>query len=105
MAASCLGDQPLQAVGATVAWRVTGAPRRQPTKSFPANGWTPATWPAPTRTATSGLFCRDRVGYKAPDEIVLLDTMPLNPTGKIDRPALKRIAEYHLHPHGLDAAA
>jgi long-chain acyl-CoA synthetase len=49
------------------------------------------------------LFCRDRVGYKAPEEIVVLDTMPLNPTGKIDRIALKRIAEDHLHPHGLDA--
>src|SRR5437763_15120752 len=51
------------------------------------------------------LFCRDRVGYKAPEEIVFLDTMPLNPTGKIDRAALKRIAEDHLHPHGLDATA
>ncbi len=28
--------------------------------------------------------------------------MPLNPTGKIDRVGLKRMAEDHLHPHGLD---
>jgi hypothetical protein len=27
--------------------------------------------------------------------------MPLNPTGKIDRAGLKRMAEDHLHPHGL----
>jgi acyl-CoA synthetase (AMP-forming)/AMP-acid ligase II len=47
------------------------------------------------------VFCRDRIGYKAPDEIVFLDDMPLNPTGKIDRVGLKRMAEDHLHPHGL----
>ena len=46
-------------------------------------------------------FCRERVGYKAPEEIVFLDEMPLNPTGKIDRVGLKRMAEDHLHPHGL----
>ncbi len=51
------------------------------------------------------LFCRDRVGYKAPEEIVFLDSMPLNATGKVDRVALKRLAEDHLHPHGLDADA
>lgn len=48
------------------------------------------------------VFCRDRVGYKAPEEVVVLDEMPLNPTGKIDRVGLKRLAEDHLHPHGLD---
>ncbi|MGV1049982.1 MAG: class I adenylate-forming enzyme family protein [Solirubrobacterales bacterium] len=48
------------------------------------------------------VFCRERVGYKAPEEIVFLDAMPLNPTGKIDRVGLKRMAEDHLHPHGLD---
>jgi long-chain acyl-CoA synthetase len=48
------------------------------------------------------VFCRDRVGYKAPEEVVFLDEMPLNPTGKIDRTGLKRMAEEHLHPHGLD---
>jgi acyl-CoA synthetase (AMP-forming)/AMP-acid ligase II len=46
------------------------------------------------------VFCRDRVGYKAPEEIVFLDEIPLNPTGKIDRVGLKRMAEDHLHPHG-----
>jgi long-chain acyl-CoA synthetase len=32
------------------------------------------------------------VGYKAPEEIVFLDAMPLNPTGKVDRAALKKLA-------------
>ena len=45
------------------------------------------------------VFCRERIGYKAPDEIVSLDRMPLNPTGKIDRAGLKKLAEEHLHPH------
>jgi acyl-CoA synthetase (AMP-forming)/AMP-acid ligase II len=49
------------------------------------------------------VFCRERVGYKAPEEVVFLDEMPLNPTGKIDRVGLKRMAEDHLHPHGLEA--
>lgn len=48
------------------------------------------------------VFCRDRVGYKAPEEVVVLDEMPLNPTGKIDRVGLKKMAEDHLHPHGLE---
>ena len=48
------------------------------------------------------VFCRERVGYKAPEEIVFLDEMPLNPTGKIDRVGLKKLAEDHLHPHGLN---
>jgi long-chain acyl-CoA synthetase len=48
------------------------------------------------------VFCRDRVGYKAPEEVVFLNEMPLNPTGKVDRVGLKRMAEDHLHPHGLD---
>jgi acyl-CoA synthetase (AMP-forming)/AMP-acid ligase II len=47
------------------------------------------------------VFCRDRVGYKAPEEVIVLDEMPLNPTGKIDRVGLKKMAEDHLHPHGL----
>ena len=47
------------------------------------------------------VFCRERVGYKAPEEVVMLDEMPVNPTGKIDRVGLKRMAEDHLHPHGL----
>jgi acyl-CoA synthetase (AMP-forming)/AMP-acid ligase II len=44
-------------------------------------------------------FARERVGYKAPEEVVFLDEMPLNPTGKVDRVGLKRLAEQHLHPH------
>ena len=47
------------------------------------------------------VFCRERIGYKAPEEVVFLEEMPLNPTGKIDRVGLKRMAEDHLHPHGL----
>ncbi len=38
-------------------------------------------------------FARDRIGYKAPEEIVILDAMPLNATGKVDRVTLKRMAE------------
>ncbi|HZA66296.1 MAG TPA: class I adenylate-forming enzyme family protein [Geminicoccaceae bacterium] len=38
-------------------------------------------------------FARARIGYKAPEEIVVLDAMPLNATGKVDRVALKRMAE------------
>ncbi len=49
---------------------------------------------APQPTASELIrFCRDRVGYKAPEEIVVLDEMPLNATGKIDRVTLKRMAE------------
>jgi acyl-CoA synthetase (AMP-forming)/AMP-acid ligase II len=47
------------------------------------------------------VFCRERIGYKAPEEIVFLAQMPLNPTGKIDRAGLKAMAEDHLHPRGL----
>jgi acyl-CoA synthetase (AMP-forming)/AMP-acid ligase II len=38
-------------------------------------------------------FARKQVGYKAPEEIVFLDEMPLNATGKVDRVTLKRMAE------------
>jgi acyl-CoA synthetase (AMP-forming)/AMP-acid ligase II len=38
-------------------------------------------------------FARARVGYKAPEEVVVLEEMPLNPTGKVDRASLKRMAE------------
>jgi long-chain acyl-CoA synthetase len=48
-------------------------------------------------------FCRERIGYRAPEEIVVLDDMPLNPTGKIDRVGLKRMAEEHLHLNGSTA--
>lgn len=51
--------------------------------------------PDAERPTTSELmrFSRERVGYKAPEEIVVLDEMPLNATGKIDRVSLKRMAE------------
>ncbi|MEM7009231.1 MAG: long-chain fatty acid--CoA ligase, partial [Thermodesulfobacteriota bacterium] len=39
------------------------------------------------------LFSRKRIGYKAPEDIVILEEMPLNPTGKIDRVSLKKLAE------------
>jgi acyl-CoA synthetase (AMP-forming)/AMP-acid ligase II len=38
-------------------------------------------------------FARERIGYKAPEDIVILEEIPLNPTGKIDRLKLKRLAE------------
>ena len=36
------------------------------------------------------VHCRERIGYKAPEEILFLDEMPLNPTGKVDRKDLER---------------
>jgi len=56
--------------------------------------------PPPTEAELIG-FTRERIGYKAPEEVVILDEMPLNATGKVDRAGLKRLAEEHLHPHGL----
>jgi acyl-coenzyme A synthetase/AMP-(fatty) acid ligase len=41
-------------------------------------------------------FARERVGYKAPEEVVVLAAMPLNATGKVDRVALKQMAEARL---------
>jgi long-chain acyl-CoA synthetase len=41
-------------------------------------------------------FARDRIGYKAPEEIVFLAEMPLNATGKVDRVRLLRMAEQRL---------
>ncbi len=41
------------------------------------------------------LFVREEIGYKAPEEVVFIEEMPLNPTGKTDRPALKALAEAH----------
>jgi acyl-coenzyme A synthetase/AMP-(fatty) acid ligase len=49
----------------------------------------------PTSSELIG-FARERVGYKAPEEIVILDTMPLNVTGKVDRMILKQMAEERL---------
>ena len=42
-------------------------------------------------------FARARVGYKAPEEVVVLDEMPRTATGKLDRSGLKRMAESSLH--------
>ncbi len=39
------------------------------------------------------LFARNRVGYKAPDEIRFLSAMPVSATGKIDRLRLKQMTE------------
>jgi len=44
-------------------------------------------------------FTRERIGHKAPEEIVFLDEMPLNATGKMDRVALKRMAEQRCAGH------
>lgn len=52
---------------------------------------------SPCTSADLIVFCRERVGYKAPEEVVFLNSMPLNPTGKIDRVGLKAMAEDHLH--------
>jgi long-chain acyl-CoA synthetase len=41
-------------------------------------------------------FARARVGYKAPEEIIILDEMPRTATGKVDRTNLKRMAEANL---------
>ena len=41
-------------------------------------------------------FARARIGYKAPEEIIVLDEMPLTATGKVDRTNLKRMAEANL---------
>jgi long-chain acyl-CoA synthetase len=37
-------------------------------------------------------FARERIGYKAPEEILFLQEMPFNPTGKTDRVRLKQMA-------------
>ena len=37
-------------------------------------------------------FARARIGYKAPEEIIFLPEMAVNPTGKIDRVRLKTMA-------------
>jgi hypothetical protein len=49
----------------------------------------------PVLLAEAGLHSRAGGGHTES----LLDEMPLNPTGKIDRNGLKQIAEDHLHPH------
>ncbi len=44
-------------------------------------------------------FARERVGYKAPEEIFFLDGMPLNSSGKVDRMSLQRMAQERLDSH------
>lgn len=42
-------------------------------------------------------FARESVGYKAPEDIIFLDEMPLSPAGKTDRTTLKKMAEAQIH--------
>ncbi len=42
---------------------------------------------------------RERVGYKAPEVVIVLDDMPLNATGKVDRVTLKKWAAEQLEAH------
>ncbi len=44
-------------------------------------------------------FSRARVGYKAPDEIIVLVEMPTSAVGKVDRVALKQMAEESVNRH------
>jgi non-ribosomal peptide synthetase component E (peptide arylation enzyme) len=54
--------------------------------------------PRPTMSALIE-FSKARVGYKAPDEIIVLDEMPTNAVGKVDRVGLKQLAEAAANPH------
>jgi len=45
----------------------------------------------PTMTELIQFSCA-RVGYKAPDEIIVLEQMPINATGKVDRVVLKELS-------------
>ena len=51
---------------------------------------------APPTASVLIAFARQRIGYKAPDYIIFLDELPLTPAGKIDRTALKKMAEVQL---------
>jgi acyl-coenzyme A synthetase/AMP-(fatty) acid ligase len=57
--------------------------------------------PSVKRPTTAELigFSRARVGYKAPDEIVVMEEMPLNAVGKVDRVALKQMAGAAVNRH------
>lgn len=52
------------------------------------------------RPSTQDLIrhARERVGYRAPEEIIVLPEIPLNPTGKVDRAELTRMANDHIRP-------
>lgn len=43
------------------------------------------------------VFARERIGYKAPEDIVFLEEMPLSPAGKTDRTTLKKMAEAQIN--------
>lgn len=45
------------------------------------------------------LYAREQVGSRAPDEVLFLEELPLNPTGKIDRNLLRQLAEEHRNPN------
>jgi long-chain acyl-CoA synthetase len=57
--------------------------------------------PGVKRPTTADLiqFSRARVGYKAPDEIIVIDTMPINAVGKVDRAALAQMAGAAVNSH------
>jgi len=57
--------------------------------------------PGARRPTTAELiqFSRDRVGYKAPDEMIVLDQMPTNAVGKTDRVALQQMADAAVNRH------
>jgi len=44
-------------------------------------------------------FSRARVGYKAPDEIIVIDVMPINAVGKVDRATLAQMADAAANRH------
>jgi long-chain acyl-CoA synthetase len=44
-------------------------------------------------------FSKARVGYKAPDEIIVLDEMPTTAVGKVDRAALKQSTDAEINRH------
>jgi long-chain acyl-CoA synthetase len=58
---------------------------------------------APPRAQDLIRFARARVGYKAPEEVIVLEGMPLNATGKVDRVTLKRWAGEGRLSQGGDA--
>jgi acyl-coenzyme A synthetase/AMP-(fatty) acid ligase len=53
----------------------------------------------PPTTAELVQFSRARVGYKAPDEIIVLNAMPTNAVGKVDRVALRHLADASVNRH------
>jgi long-chain acyl-CoA synthetase len=57
--------------------------------------------PETERTPVAELiqFSKARVGYKAPDEIIVLDEMPTTAVGKVDRAALKKLADAAVNLH------